>query len=153
VTAASIRPLAPGDRDQWAELWRGYLTFYETALPDEQYDLTWSRLMTADASPHGLCAVGSGRGDGDGRLIGIVHYIFHPSCWLPTDTCYLQDLFVSEDARGTGAGRALIEGVYAAADAAGASQVYWLTQDFNETARKLYDRIGVLTPFIKYNRA
>jgi GNAT superfamily N-acetyltransferase len=148
MTAIPIRPLAPGDRGQWTELWRGYLDFYETALPDEQYDRTWSWLMTAEESPHGLCALGD-----DDRLIGIVHYIFHRSGWLPTDTCYLQDLFVTEAARGTGAGRALIEGVYAAADEAGASQVYWLTQDFNETARKLYDRIGVLTPFIKYNRS
>lgn len=148
MTTAAIRPLAAGDRDEWAELWRAYLRFYETELPDTQYELTWSRLMTDGESPHGLCAVGE-----DGRLIGITHYIFHRSCWLPTDLCYLQDLFVSEAARGTGAGRALIEGVYAAADAHGAGQVYWLTQEFNETARRLYDRIGVLTPFIRYNRS
>lgn len=153
MTAATVRPFAAGDREEWAELWRAYLRFYKTELPDAQYDLTWSRLMTPGESPHGMCAVGPGGGNGDGRLIGITHYIFHRSCWLPSDLCYLQDLFVSESARGTGAGRALIEGVYAAADAAGAGQVYWLTQDFNETARKLYDRIGVLTPFVRYNRS
>ena len=156
MTATTIRPLAPGDREQWAELWRAYLRFYETERPDSQYDLTWSWLMNPDESPHGLCAVGADKGDGDGgggALIGIVHYIFHRSCWLPTDTCYLQDLFVTEAARGTGAGRALIEGVYAAADAAGAGAVYWLTQDFNETARRLYDRVAVLTPFVKYSRS
>jgi GNAT superfamily N-acetyltransferase len=153
VTAATIRPLAAGDRDEWAALWRGYLEFYETVLPDEQYDRTWSWLMSPDESPHGLCAVDARGAAGDGRLIGIVHYIFHRHCWLPTDICYLQDLFVTASARGTGAGRALIEGVYAAADDAGAGQVYWLTQSFNETARKLYDRIGVLTPFIRYNRS
>lgn len=55
--------------------------------------------------------------------------------------------------RGAGVGRALIEAVYAAADAHHAGSVYWLTQEFNHTARKLYDRIGVQTPFIKYQRA
>ena len=69
-----------------------------------------------------------------------------------TNRCYLEDLFVSPDARGLGAGRALIEAVYAAADAAGADQVYWLTAHSNETARKLYDRVGRLTPFVKYRR-
>mgnify|MGYP002622223755 FL=1 len=54
--------------------------------------------------------------------------------------------------RGRGVGRALIQAVYDAADAAGAPSVYWLTQDFNAEARKLYDRIGVVTPFIKYAR-
>ncbi|MDD9921010.1 MAG: GNAT family N-acetyltransferase, partial [Boseongicola sp.] len=56
------------------------------------------------------------------------------------------------DVRGQGIGRALIEAVYSAADDAGAPAVYWLTQDFNAEARKLYDRIGTLTPFIKYAR-
>jgi GNAT superfamily N-acetyltransferase len=55
--------------------------------------------------------------------------------------------------RGTGAGRALIQAVYDAADQAGSPTVYWLTQDFNHTARKLYDRIGTLSPFIKYGRS
>ena len=53
---------------------------------------------------------------------------------------------------GRGVGRALINGVYAAADAAGAPAVYWLTQDFNKAGRMLYDKVGVLTPFIKYQR-
>ena len=39
-----------------------------------------------------------------------------------------------------------------AADEAGADQVYWLTAHSNATARKLYDRVGQLTPFIKYRR-
>ena len=87
-----------------------------------------------------------------GRLIGLVHIIYHPHNWRVEDVCYLQDLYVDPNARGTGAGRALIETVYAAADANGTPSVYWLTQDFNETARKLYDRIATLTPCIKYQR-
>jgi GNAT superfamily N-acetyltransferase len=66
--------------------------------------------------------------------------------------CYLQDLYAKEAVRGQGIGRALIEAVYGAADANGTPSVYWMTQDFNENARLLYDRIGTLTPFIKYSR-
>jgi len=88
----------------------------------------------------------------DGQLVGLTHYLFHRHGWTIENTCYLQDLYVDPDIRGTGAGRALIKGVYAAADAAGAPSVYWLTQDFNATARKLYDRVGEKTPFIKYKR-
>ncbi len=54
--------------------------------------------------------------------------------------------------RGQGIGRALIEAVYAAADAAGKPSVYWMTQEFNYPGRMLYDRVGVKTPFIKYSR-
>ena len=59
---------------------------------------------------------------------------------------------VVPEARGIGAGRSLIEAVYAAADANGTPLVYWLTQEFNTSARQLYDRIAKVTPFIKYQR-
>ncbi|WP_430512577.1 N-acetyltransferase family protein [Pannonibacter phragmitetus] len=146
-SAITIRPLQPEDRAEWAELWKAYLAFYETEKPQQQYDLTWSRLMTPDEDPHGLCAV-----DATGRLVGIVHYIYHRSCWTDGPYCYLQDLYADPSVRGQGVGRALIEAVYAAADAYGAPYVYWLTQEFNATARQLYDRIGKATPFIKYTR-
>jgi len=147
MTDVTIRPLAPGDRESWRQLWKAYLAFYETEKPEEVYETTWSRLMTQGEDPHGLCAV-----DGSGRLVGIVHYIFHRSCWLIGPTCYLQDLYADPSVRGQGVGRKLIEAVYRAADGAGADAVYWLTQDFNTTARRLYDRIGKVTPFIKYVR-
>jgi GNAT superfamily N-acetyltransferase len=67
-------------------------------------------------------------------------------------TCYLQDLYVVPETRGQGLGAALINHVYAAADERGAAEVYWHTQEFNATARRLYDRIGRLTPFIQYRR-
>jgi GNAT superfamily N-acetyltransferase len=146
--SVTIRPLEAGDRADWEERWRNYLIFYEAELPAEQTEANWARLMDPARDPHGLVAVDAG-----GKIIGLVHYLFHVSTWLIGPSCYLQDLYVDEAARGTGAGRALIEAVYAAADDAGASQVYWTTQHFNETARRLYDRVGKVTPFIKYNRS
>ena len=91
-------------------------------------------------------------GKRDGTPIGLTHYLFHRHCWRVENVIYLQDLYVDPEVRGTGAGRALIEAVYAAGDAAGCPTVYWTTQDFNATARQLYDRIATLTPFIKYQR-
>lgn len=142
-----IRPLAEGDREAWLPLWQGYLTFYEASVPDAVTAETWRRLIDPEGPIHGFAAV-----DGDGRLVGFVHYLFHPVTWSTSERCYLEDLYVMPDARGTGAGRALIEAVYAAAEAAGANQVYWLTAEDNATARRLYDRVGRLTPFIKYQR-
>jgi len=142
-----IRPLAAADRDAWGALWTGYLAYYETELPADIYDTYFARLMGDDPQDfNGLVA------ERDGQLVGLTHYLFHRHGWTVENTCYLQDLYVDPNIRGTGAGRALIEGVYAAADAAGAPGVYWLTQDFNATARQLYDRVGEKTPFIKYKR-
>lgn len=142
-----IRPLRAEDEAAWRVLWTGYLEFYETSVPEEVYQTTFARLLMDDPHEfHGLVA------EQDGKLIGLTHYLFHRHAWKIEHVVYLQDLFVSPEVRGTGAGRALIEAVYTAADAAGCPAVYWLTQDFNKTARQLYDRIANVTPFIRYTR-
>ena len=145
--ALSIRPLTPEDEPRWRALWAAYLDFYETELPDAVYRTTFARLLDP-AHPERFCLLAEQEGD----VVGLVHAIYHAHNWRIEDVCYLQDLFVDPAARGTGAGRALIEAVYAAADANGTPSVYWLTQDFNTQARWLYDRIGTLTPFVKYSR-
>ncbi|MEO0999084.1 MAG: GNAT family N-acetyltransferase [Pseudomonadota bacterium] len=142
-----IRPIAASDQSAWRRLWTGYLDFYETSVTEEVYETTFTRLLSGDAGEfRGLIAVA-----GD-RPVGLAHYLLHRHCWRVENACYLQDLYVAPEARGTGAGRALIEAVYAAADAAGAPAVWWLTQAHNTAGRRLYDRIGQRTPFIRYNR-
>ncbi len=143
----SIRPLQQSDKQQWWSLWQGYLAFYETRLADDVSEVTWQRLLGPSFDIHGLAGV-----DDQGTLVGFVHYLYHPVTWSTKMRCYLEDLFTAEESRGQGAGRALIEAVYSAADARGADQVYWLTQDFNKTARTLYDKVATKTPFIKYAR-
>ncbi len=141
-----IRPFRSGDRESWEPLWQGYLTFYKSTVPSEVTDTTWRRLNDAAEPIHGLAAVL------DGRIVGIVHYIFHRSTWTTGDYCYLQDLFTAEEARGRGAGRALIEGVYERAQAQGASRVYWLTHETNTSAQALYDRLATRSGFIQYRK-
>ncbi len=143
----SIRPIKETDRAEWSRLWTAYLEFYETSVPPKVYDSSFARLLGNDAQDfHGLIA------DVDGKAVGLVHYLFHRHMWKIENVVYLQDLYADPKVRGQGVGRKLIEAVYAAADKAGCPAVYWLTQDFNHEARKLYDRIGKLSPFIRYNR-
>jgi GNAT superfamily N-acetyltransferase len=142
-----IRPVAADDREDWERLWTAYLDFYETSVAPQVYETSFNRLLTGGPGVfRGALALR------DGCAVGLVHYVFHPHMWRIEPVCYLQDLYADADMRGTGIGRALIEHVYAAADAEGAPTVYWMTQDFNATARKLYDRIGTATPFMKYQR-
>lgn len=151
MTAAGsliVRPLRASDKQDWARLWEAYLAFYETSRPEEVYDAYFDRLLGDDPQDYS-CLIA----EIDGKAVGLAHYLFHRHGWSIENTCYLQDLYAEPQMRGQGVGRALIEAVYAAADRAGVPSVYWLTQDFNTTARKLYDRIGVKTPFIKYNRS
>lgn len=143
----SIRPLRREDEADWRRLWTGYLAFYQTSVPEAVYASTFERLLGDD--PQDFSALVA---EVDGKLLGLTHYLFHRHAWRIENVCYLQDLFVDPQARGLGLGRKLIEAVYERADAAGAPQVYWLTQDFNTQARQLYDRIAKVTPFIRYIR-
>ncbi len=141
-----VRALERSDEPQWRRLWSAYLRFYETELPEEVYATTFGRLLSQDDPQWALIA------EHDGNPVGLVHYLYHRHNWRVEDVCYLQDLYADPEVRGTGIGRALIEAVYAAADTNGTPSVYWMTQDFNTTARQLYDRVGEHTPFIKYQR-
>jgi len=141
-----IRPMRPDERADWEPLWRGYLDFYRMSVPKETYDTTWARLQDP-AEPMALLGAYAG-----GRVRGIVHYIYHRSCWTVGNYCYLQDLFVAEDSRKLGLGRALIEAVYKEARAAGASRVHWLTHETNVTARALYDQLADRPGFIQYRK-
>lgn len=122
-----IRPVARQDFEQWLPLWDGYNAFYgrsgETALPGEITQMTWSRFFDAYEPVHALVA------EGEGQLLGLVHYLFHRSTTAIAPNCYLQDLFTTQASRGKGIGRALIEGVYERAQAAGSGRVYWLTHE------------------------
>ena len=144
---AEIRPITAGDEPEWRILWRDYLTHYQTERPEPVYAATFARLLSPDpAEFRGLVA------ENQGRLVGLVHYLFLRSNWSEQCTCYLQDLYADPMVRGQGIGRALIEAVYAAADHANVAGVYWFTAHDNQTARQLYDRIAVKTPFVRYRR-
>src|SRR5262245_45287707 len=131
-----VRDVQPADKAQWLPLWRGYLDFYRTDFDAAQADLTFGRLLDP-AEP--MFAMVAERED---RLIGLAHCVLRRSTWAHAEYCYLEDLFTAPDARGHGVGRALIEAVYARADANGYARVYWLTHETNATARALYDKIA-----------
>jgi GNAT superfamily N-acetyltransferase len=141
-----IRPLRPDERGDWEPLWQGYLTFYESRVSPQTTDVLWQRLHDPKEP---MFVLGAYARD---RLIGIVHYIFHRSCWTIGDYCYLQDLFVVPEARKSGAGRVLIEAVEKAARAQGASRVHWLTKEDNHKARALYDQLAERSGFIQYRK-
>lgn len=147
TTPVTIRPLRASDEADWRRLWADYLTFYHSSVSEAVYASTFGRLLGDD--PQDFHALVAEQGD---TIVGLVHYVFHRHCWRIENTCYLQDLYADPAVRGTGIGRKLIEAVYQAADQAGAPAVYWLTQDDNRQARQLYDRIGQVTNFVKYQR-
>ncbi len=146
MTALTIRPLAASDRAAWDPLWQGYLMFYKASLASDISDVTFARL-TGDTEPMGGFVA-----ERDGALIGLVHWVTHRTTWNSRDICYLQDLFTAPEARGTGAGRALIEAVRQMAQAKGCFRVYWQTHESNAQAQVLYDKVADKSGFIVYRQ-
>ena len=132
----TIRPITVSDKARWLELFKEYIIFYKSKLPDEQYELAWQRI-NADFNINALLA------ELDGQVVGFTHYIFRPSTWEVEDFCYLEDLYVDPKVRGAGVGRALIKAVEEIAIASGSKRLYWTTAPDNETARKLYDKVAI----------
>jgi GNAT superfamily N-acetyltransferase len=141
-----VRPMQPGDRDAWEPLWQGYLTFYKATLASDVTNATWRRFFDP------LELLGAFVAERNGKLIGIAHYLLHRSTWAPVCYCYLEDLFVEPSARGSGAGRALIAAVEAAARDAGASRLYWMTHETNQTAQELYNQVAERPGFVQYRK-
>lgn len=145
-----VRAVQQGDFAEWKTLWDSYNAFYgrskQTALPAEITHMTWSRFFDAYEPVHALVAESSG------ELLGLAHFLFHRSTIQIGPSCYLQDLFTAEGARGKGAGRALIEAVYQRAVAASAKRVYWQTHETNATAMKLYDKVAEKSGFVVYGK-
>ena len=146
----AIRPVTRADFDQWLPLWEGYNAFYKrvgpAAVPMEVTQTTWARFFDGYEPMHALVA------ESDGRLVGLVHYLFHRNTIMLGPVCYLQDLFTDPALRGKGVGKALIEAVYAKAKSAGSPRVYWHTHETNKTAMRLYERVATHSGFVVYRR-
>jgi GNAT superfamily N-acetyltransferase len=147
-TDFTVRPLANSDFHQWLPLWEGYNAFYgrsgPTALDGNVTKTTWERFFDPSEPVYARVA------QSEGRLVGLVHYIFHRSTIYTGPVCYLQDLFTAPAVRGKGIAKALISTVCEQARAAYARRVYWLTHETNATARRLYDQIAEQSGFIVY---
>lgn len=139
-----IRAALPGDEPTWRELWRGYCEFYEARLAPEVTARTWKRILDPDSQV--MCIVA----EVDGRVRGFAHCVVHENTWETQAVCYLEDLFVHPDARGSGVGAAIIDWLRNAMRAEGWARLYWMTRAGNLPARRLYDRYASADDFVRY---
>ena len=146
MNTAHIRAVTAEDHAAWLPLWQAYLQFYQTELTQDVSDVTWQRMLDPDEPNHSALAWK------DGQAVGMVNFIYHRSNWSINNACYLQDLFVAPQQRGSGMGRLLIEHVYATARADGCDKVHWLTHETNATAIQLYERIAERGGFIQFRQ-
>lgn len=140
----TVRPAREGDALAWRALWLEYLDFYGVTLDGAVTEATWARILTPGSGMGMLVA------EDDGEIAGFATWVSHPSTWTPTPDLYLEDLFVAEDHRGTGAGRAMIDGLIALGRDRGWSRLYWMTDAANVRARALYDSYAPTDGHVRY---
>ena len=139
-----VRPLEASDESAWRALWQGFQQHFSGAVPPAVSRQAWDMLLDPAQPLHGLIAA---RKDDP---CGLVHYSFTPFAWTASPVCFLQDLYVDDAVRGSGAGRALVRAVYEAAEAAGASNVFWLSDAHDERLKAFYRSVAVETPFVRF---
>lgn len=140
----AIRDARISDETEWRRLWNGYLAFYKVDLAPEVTDNTWRRIMDP-SSPVGMRVA-----ERDGKLVGFAIHLTHPSTWVATEDCYLEDLYVDEACRGGGIGRALLDDLVALGEVKGWARLYWHTEEGNVRARRPYDSYVKAGDHVRY---
>jgi GNAT superfamily N-acetyltransferase len=139
-----IRDLGPEDEAVWRGLWGQYLAFYGVELAPEITDQTWARIVEKASLLRGRVA------EVEGQVVGFALHHTHLSTWAADADCYLEDLFLTESARGHGVGRALLDDLIAICRANGYSRLYWHTDEGNARARALYDSYTPYDGHVRY---
>jgi GNAT superfamily N-acetyltransferase len=138
VTGVVVSGVGPDDLEELLPLVRGYCDFYKVSPSDEEL-LALSRALIDDPEREGLQLIAR---DGAGRAIGFATIYWS---WSTSDASRLgvmNDLFVSEAARGTGAAEALIDACRDECARRGIGRLSWQTAPDNHRAQAVYDRVG-----------
>lgn len=147
-SAPTVRDITEADADAWAVLYSGYRAFYELPADASVVATTWHWVLTHQHAMRGLVAVGP-----DGTLIGLANLRTFARPSVARMGLYLDDLFTAPEARGTGAGGALLDRAAEIAAEDGAQLVRWITATTNTTARRVYDAHATATPWVTYDMA
>jgi len=144
--AYEIRPAADEDFFGWLPLFEGYCAFYKQDLDDMKALTVWTWLRDPANPFEAALAVNE-----EGTPVGLAHFRPVPDSLTGTVGYFLDDLFVADEVRGGGVGRALIEYVHARSSQIGSGAVSWITAADNTSARKLYDSVGRRTDWVWYD--
>ena len=143
--ATSVSRLQAEDRADWEVLYHGYAEFYQVPMTDQILDTVWGWIHDDENPFFGLIAK-----DENGKALGLMHCRQMPSPLRGAQVGFLDDLFVSPDARGQG----VVEKLYAALNDLGRQQgwpfIRWITAENNYRGRAVYDKLSEKTHWVTY---
>ncbi|PCM45806.1 GNAT family N-acetyltransferase [Marinobacter sp. ANT_B65] len=123
------------DKQEWRALFDGYAEFYDVPMSDAIADEVWKWLLDPTHVLEGLII----RTD-TGNAVGIAHVRACPRPLGGNEIGFLDDMYVSMEARGSGAADAIFEALQNLAHERGWAAIRWITQYFNDRGRAFYDR-------------
>jgi GNAT superfamily N-acetyltransferase len=126
--------------DELLPLVGGYQMFYGAEPDVERNRSFFSRFLHPSAEGLLLGAWN------DSGMVGFATLYWFFSSTKAAESVLMNDLFVREDVRGSGIGRALINSALDAARRRGAAHLEWFTAPDNLRAQRLYDSIPGATP-------
>jgi GNAT superfamily N-acetyltransferase len=133
----------PHEADAVARLLIGFRDWYgRSEPPDATFREGVARLIVRPDVEYLLAAAGGGGDDGGGEPGGVAQLRYRHAVWTAREDCWLEDLFVREDARRSGLGEALVTGTIERARARGCGRVELDVSEANRAAWALYERMG-----------
>ena len=130
----------PEEADDVARLLIAFRDWYgRSEPPDETFFAGVEHLIARDDAEYLLAAAG------DGPARGVAQVRYRWGIWWDAEDCWLEDLYVAEDARGAGLGRALTEAVIDRARERGCRRVELDVNTENPSAMHLYRSLGFET--------
>jgi GNAT superfamily N-acetyltransferase len=142
-----IERLAARHRDDWERLYAGYAEFYRVTQTAEMRATVWSWIMDPAHEVEAFVAE-----DVAGRTVGLAHFRPFARPLAASTGGFLDDLFVTPEARGGRVADALIDAVAEEGRRRGWSVIRWITADDNYRGRGVYDRLATRTMWITYDR-
>lgn len=146
MTDVTVRAIAEDDAARWRELFTAYGLFYETDFDAAVLDGVWAWLM--DAQHPLFCLVAERAGE----VVGFAHVREQPDTFTAGPGWFLDDLYTAPEARGSGAGTALLEAITEHARTHGGGTIRWITAADNERAQRVYDRLATRTTWVTYEK-
>ncbi|MDO8883081.1 MAG: GNAT family N-acetyltransferase [Pseudotabrizicola sp.] len=140
-----IRKARTGDFAGWSTLYAGYAAFYEVEQTEAMRERVWGWVNDPAHEVEGFVA------EQDGQLVGLAHFRAFARPLSASEGGFLDDLFVSPEARGSGTAAALIAAIKAEGQSRGWTVIRWITAENNARARGLYDQIATATAWVTYD--
>ena len=137
MTDITVRPATPDDATTILQFITE-LAIFEKAEHEvlTSVELIQQTIFSTDAKAHALIC------ENDGKAIGFAVYFYNYSTWQGKYGLYLEDLYVSPDARRSGAGKALFKALAKIAAANNCGRFEWSVLDWNTPAIKFYQALG-----------